>query len=166
MPCVASRRVRALNHRPATDNFPGRRPVVLSFDSMPTYEFRCKSGHLFEQFYRSMNAAPSELACPDCGEPAERLISGGAGLVFKGSGFYITDYGKDGKKAQSSGGEAKKADAGGESKKSDAASGSSGGTAGGSSGSGTSGSPGAGGSSSSGGGTSGGTKGSGGAGAA
>jgi hypothetical protein len=35
--------------------------------------------------------------CPVCGKPAVRKISGGAGLVFKGSGFYITDYGKDGK---------------------------------------------------------------------
>ena len=35
--------------------------------------------------------------CPVCGEPATRQMSGGAGLVFKGTGFYITDYGKDGK---------------------------------------------------------------------
>lgn len=35
--------------------------------------------------------------CPRCGRTASRLITGGAGLIFKGSGFYITDYGKDGK---------------------------------------------------------------------
>ena len=35
--------------------------------------------------------------CPVCGAKASRLISGGQGLIFKGSGFYITDYGKDGK---------------------------------------------------------------------
>jgi hypothetical protein len=35
--------------------------------------------------------------CPRCGRPAVRRVSGGAGLIFKGKGFYITDYGKDGK---------------------------------------------------------------------
>jgi putative FmdB family regulatory protein len=65
---------------------------------MPTYEFRCPKGHDFEKFYRSMSAAPLEAPCPVCGKIAERQMSAGAGLVFKGSGFYITDYGKDGKK--------------------------------------------------------------------
>ena len=69
---------------------------------MPTYEFRCPEGHEFETFYRSIAAAPPETHCPVCGKLAERLLSGGAGLVFKGSGFYITDYGKDGKKQQTS----------------------------------------------------------------
>ena len=62
---------------------------------MPTYEFRCTAGHLFEQFFRSIGSAPSAMACPQCGQPSERLISGGAGLHFKGSGFYLTDYGKN-----------------------------------------------------------------------
>lgn len=66
---------------------------------MPLYEFRCPRGHAFEKFYRSIGSAPSEEKCPECGEMAERLMSA-AGLVFKGSGFYITDYGKDGKKAE------------------------------------------------------------------
>ena len=66
---------------------------------MPTYEFRCPKGHEFDKFYRSMSAAPLEVACPTCGKTADRQFSAGAGLVFKGSGFYITDYGKDGKKA-------------------------------------------------------------------
>src|SRR5205814_1962431 len=43
-----------------------------------------------------------QLPCPVCGAIAVRRISAGAGLMFKGSGFYITDYGKDGKKDQSS----------------------------------------------------------------
>ena len=67
---------------------------------MPTYEFRCPDGHDFEKFYRSISAAPAEVQCPRCGAVATRLMSAGAGLVFKGSGFYITDYGKDGKKDQ------------------------------------------------------------------
>jgi putative FmdB family regulatory protein len=67
---------------------------------MPTYEFRCPTGHEFETFYRSISGAPSEVACPTCGKKAERQMSAGGGLVFKGTGFYITDYGKDGKKPQ------------------------------------------------------------------
>ncbi|HXN75957.1 MAG TPA: zinc ribbon domain-containing protein [Gemmatimonadaceae bacterium] len=67
---------------------------------MPTYEFRCPEGHEFEKFYRSISGAPRDVACPTCGKKAERQMSAGGGLVFKGSGFYITDYGKDGKKAQ------------------------------------------------------------------
>ncbi len=67
---------------------------------MPTYEFRCPKGHDFEEFYRSIGSAPAEVACPVCGRIAERQLSAGGGLVFKGSGFYITDYGKDGKKSQ------------------------------------------------------------------
>ena len=66
---------------------------------MPTYEFRCPKGHEFEKFYRSMSAAELQVPCPTCGKTAERQFSAGAGLVFKGSGFYITDYGKDGKKS-------------------------------------------------------------------
>jgi putative FmdB family regulatory protein len=70
---------------------------------MPTYEFRCLKGHEFEKFYRSMSAAQLQVPCPTCGKTAERQVSAGAGLVFKGSGFYITDYGRDGKKAATSG---------------------------------------------------------------
>ncbi|HET7566010.1 MAG TPA: zinc ribbon domain-containing protein [Gemmatimonadaceae bacterium] len=68
---------------------------------MPTYEFACPAGHQFTRFYRKMSDAVSELPCPECGQTATRKISGGAGLLFKGSGFYITDYGKDGKKGAS-----------------------------------------------------------------
>jgi putative FmdB family regulatory protein len=62
---------------------------------MPTYEYQCPKGHEFELLQR-MSDRP-RAKCPVCGKPATRQISGGAGLVFKGSGFYITDYGKDGK---------------------------------------------------------------------
>jgi putative FmdB family regulatory protein len=64
---------------------------------MPTYEYRCPAGHLFEKFSPTMNDKRREK-CPECGKQAERLISGGAGLVFKGSGFYITDYKRTGDK--------------------------------------------------------------------
>jgi len=69
---------------------------------MPTYEFVCTNGHHFDKFYRKISDAASELRCPECGAVATRQISGGAGLLFKGSGFYITDYGKDGKKGLTS----------------------------------------------------------------
>lgn len=60
---------------------------------MPTYVFRCPKGHEFEKFYPTMNDR-RRLKCPECGRSAERQVSGGAGLHFKGSGFYITDYKK------------------------------------------------------------------------
>ncbi|HEY3258397.1 MAG TPA: zinc ribbon domain-containing protein [Gemmatimonadaceae bacterium] len=66
---------------------------------MPLYEFRCPNGHDFEKFFRSIGTSSSEAECPVCGAVAQRVMSA-AGLVFKGSGFYITDYGKDGKKAE------------------------------------------------------------------
>lgn len=74
--------------------------AVCLFVDMPTYEYRCPKGHAFEHFFRSISAAESQMKCSECGELAERIMSGGTGLRFKGSGFYITDYGKDGKKDQ------------------------------------------------------------------
>jgi putative FmdB family regulatory protein len=62
---------------------------------MPTYEYRCPSGHEFELLQKMTDSTRAK--CPECGRIATRQISGGAGLIFKGSGFYITDYGKDGK---------------------------------------------------------------------
>ncbi len=59
---------------------------------MPTYEYICDAcGHEFEKF-QTMTSAPIKV-CPKCGKKKVRkLISAGAGLIFKGSGFYITDY--------------------------------------------------------------------------
>src|SRR3954467_7075507 len=59
---------------------------------MPTYEYKCNAcGHTFERF-QSIKAAPIRK-CPECGKSkVKRLIGTGAGLLFKGSGFYITDY--------------------------------------------------------------------------
>lgn len=58
---------------------------------MPTYEYQCKNcGLKFEEF-QSIADAPLQN-CPSCRGQLVRLLSGGAGLIFKGSGFYITDY--------------------------------------------------------------------------
>jgi len=61
---------------------------------MPTYDYKCRAcGHRFEAF-QSMRE-DSLIDCPNCGKPElVRLISAGSGLLFKGSGFYITDYRK------------------------------------------------------------------------
>lgn len=60
---------------------------------MPTYEYECKKcGHLFEEF-QSMTAEPLKK-CPKCGKSVKRLIGAGAGIIFKGTGFYATDYRK------------------------------------------------------------------------
>lgn len=78
---------------------------------MPTYEYRCSAGHEFERFQRMSEAPLRE--CPACGAPAERILSAGAGLLFKGSGFYITDYRSDSykKAADADSGSAKPKDA-------------------------------------------------------
>ncbi len=65
---------------------------------MPTYEYRCPAGHDSEDFVLKISDAKPEIPCPTCGAVASRRVSAGSGLLFKGSGFYITDYGKDGKK--------------------------------------------------------------------
>ena len=58
---------------------------------MPTYEYECNQcGHRFEAF-QSMKDEPLK-ECPECGGPVRRLIGTGAGFLFKGSGFYTTDY--------------------------------------------------------------------------
>jgi len=63
---------------------------------MPTYEYECREcSYTFEAF-QSINDAPIKT-CPLCGGDVKRLIGGGSGIIFKGSGFYITDS----KKAQS-----------------------------------------------------------------
>ncbi len=58
---------------------------------MPTYEYECtQCSHRFEEF-QSMKAKPIEI-CPVCKGTVRRLIGKGAGIIFKGSGFYQTDY--------------------------------------------------------------------------
>ena len=74
---------------------------------MPTYEYECrKCGHLFERF-QSITAEPVK-ACPKCKGKVARLLSAGSGIIFKGSGFYQTDY----KKSSHSVNVAKKAEGG------------------------------------------------------
>jgi putative FmdB family regulatory protein len=65
---------------------------------MPTYDYICKAcNHVWEEF-QSITAEPTKK-CPECKKKkAERQIGAGAGLIFRGSGFYITDYRSDGYK--------------------------------------------------------------------
>jgi putative FmdB family regulatory protein len=64
---------------------------------MPTYEYECsKCGHEFELF-QSIKEAPKKT-CPECRGRVKRLLGTGAGIIFKGSGFYSTDYRKAGYK--------------------------------------------------------------------
>jgi putative FmdB family regulatory protein len=62
---------------------------------MPTYEYECLECKLrFDEFQRMSD--PPTRKCPKCGGRVRRIISGGAGLIFKGTGFYATDYKKSG----------------------------------------------------------------------
>lgn len=58
---------------------------------MPTYDYKCEEcGHKFEKF-QYIKDEPIKI-CPKCGGQVKRLIGPGAGIIFRGSGFYITDY--------------------------------------------------------------------------
>ncbi|MCJ8328814.1 MAG: zinc ribbon domain-containing protein [Lentisphaeria bacterium] len=72
---------------------------------MPTYEYKCKTcDHRLEAFQSMTDDRLTD--CPDCGGPLKRLIGSGAGIIFKGSGFYETDYKrKSSDKEPSKGGE-------------------------------------------------------------
>lgn len=63
---------------------------------MPTYEYECGGcGHRFEVFIPKITDPPAKK-CPKCARRARARISGGAGVIFKGSGFYSTEYRKTG----------------------------------------------------------------------
>jgi putative FmdB family regulatory protein len=57
---------------------------------MPTYVYLCKKGHTFELFHAISDDTPKR--CPECRSLAKRVPAGGSGLLFRGTGFYITDY--------------------------------------------------------------------------
>ena len=61
---------------------------------MPTYDYRCESCKNTFEYFQNMSDRPLNK-CPDCNSKVRRLVSGGTGLIFKGSGFYLTDYAKD-----------------------------------------------------------------------
>jgi len=68
---------------------------------MPTYEYKClECDKVFEEF--QMMTDPPIARCKYCGGEVKRLISGGSGLLFKGTGFYITDYRSDSYKREAS----------------------------------------------------------------
>ena len=58
---------------------------------MPTYEYQCQNCKFEFEEFQSIASEPLQV-CPKCGGQVVRKISGGTGLIFKGSGFYITDY--------------------------------------------------------------------------
>ena len=67
---------------------------------MPTYDYICNDCEKMYEYFQSMSDAPVKI-CPECKKNSlRRVISGGTGLIFKGSGYYLTDY-KD-KRNQSS----------------------------------------------------------------
>ena len=76
---------------------------------MPTYDYRCESCNNTFEFFQNMSDEPLNK-CPDCNRKVRRLVSGGTGLIFKGSGFYLTDYKDDGPKEDKKVKETKKTD--------------------------------------------------------
>ncbi|MBC7561556.1 MAG: hypothetical protein H7305_01450 [Gemmatimonadaceae bacterium] len=66
---------------------------------MPTYEFRLPDGTIIEKIFK-ISEVPNEIPNPSGEGSAVRIISGGAGLLFKGSGFYLTDYGRNAHRTQ------------------------------------------------------------------
>lgn len=67
---------------------------------MPTYDYECPKGHRFEAFQKMTDKPVA--TCPKCRARARRVISGGGGFLFKGEGFYKTDYRSDDYKKKAS----------------------------------------------------------------
>ena len=62
---------------------------------MPTYEYECQKCHHHFEVFQSIKDKPKSV-CPKCKGKVKRLLGTGAGIIFKGSGFYVTDYRKPG----------------------------------------------------------------------
>lgn len=78
-----------LSHEPPSTS---HQPPVTSHHPMPTYEYRCEACNYKFEAFQSMSAKPVSV-CPKCKKrKVKKLISKGGGLIFKGSGFYLTDY--------------------------------------------------------------------------
>jgi len=73
---------------------------AASLVSVPTYEYRCPEGHLFEVF-KSIHA-PAPEVCPVCGKGPVQVVLHPVAVHFKGSGFYSTDYGRGGRRKETS----------------------------------------------------------------
>ena len=97
---------------------------------MPTYDYKCDAcEHTWEE-YKSIKAEPTKK-CPSCGKKkARRLIGAGAGLIFRGSGFYETDYRTDAYKKSAEADKASQTPPSGESKSTDSSASSSGASSG------------------------------------
>lgn len=67
---------------------------------MPTYDYFCEKCQNTFEYFQSMSDSVLKK-CPKCNKNVRRLISGGSGLIFKGSGFYLTDYAKKKEKKSS-----------------------------------------------------------------
>ncbi|MGE5554580.1 MAG: FmdB family zinc ribbon protein [Betaproteobacteria bacterium] len=80
---------------------------------MPTYEYHCPQCGRFDQFQR-ITEAPLQN-CPRCGSPVKRVITGGLGVIYRGSGYYTTDNRSEDyrKRAKEESGETKEAAGGG-----------------------------------------------------
>src|SRR5712691_5122579 len=77
-----------------------RQAALLALFSVPTYEYRCPEGHLFEVF-KSIHA-PAPEVCPVCGKGPVQVVLHPVAVHFKGSGFYSTDYGRGGRRKETS----------------------------------------------------------------
>lgn len=75
---------------------------------MPTYDYECKKCHHKFEVFQSIKDKPLS-ECPQCNGEVKRLIGGGMGIIFKGNGFYTTDYKKSSSTASSSSAKAKPA---------------------------------------------------------